>query len=153
MKRQKYPTQRILLRSQQQKDFACIKINNAPEDAESPLEVLIREYQPKRTLDQNALMWAGPLSDIQEQVYLNGQTFSAEVWHEHFKREFLPEQFDEELCKPGYQKWMFLPNGDRILDKDNASTTKLTKKGFSQYLERIYAFGAQHGVMFGERGL
>jgi len=150
VKREKYPSQRILLRSARQKEFACIKIQNAPEDDERPLEVLIREQNPKRTLDQNALMWAGPLTDIQNQIYLEGRTFSAEIWHEQFKEWFLPDEFDEELCRPGYEKYIYLPDGSRKLSP-NASTTLLTKKGFSEYLEQIYAYGADNGVMFGER--
>lgn len=149
MKRQRYPSQRILLRGSQQKDYACIKIRNAPEDEEYPLEVLIREYNPKRSLDQNALMWAGPLNDISTQVYLNHQTYTPEAWHEYFKQMFLPEDFDEEQCRPGYQKWLYLPDGNRKLV---GSTTQLTKHGFSLYLEQIYAFGAEQGVMFGEKG-
>lgn len=76
------------------------------------------------------------------------RTYDKEVWHEYFKREFLPEQSDGELTKEGYLKWAFLPNGDRVL---KGSTTDLTVKGFARYLEQVYAFGAQHGVQFGER--
>lgn len=144
--RQRYPTQRILLRGGQQKEFACIKIRNAPLDEDSPLEVLIREYRPTRSLDQNAMMWSGPLSDISHQVYLEGRTYSPEAWHEYFKEQFLPEEFDDEQCRPGYRKWIYLPNGDRRLV---GSSTQLTKKGFSLYLEKIYAFGAEQGVLFG----
>lgn len=147
MKREKYPTRRFLIRHAAQKEYACATINQLPEDEKNPIEVVIRECTRTRKLDQNALMWAGALEDISRQVYLNGRTYSKDVWHEHFKREFLPEQFDGELTKEGYQKWAFLPNGDRVL---KGSTGDLTKKGFSQYLEQIYAFGAEHGVQFGE---
>lgn len=99
-----------------------------------------------RNNNQNALMWAGPLRDISEQVWPDGVQYSAETWHEHFKREFLPEHADTELTKEGYQKWVYLPSGERIL---KASTGDLTTKGFSLYLEQIYAFGSQHGVRFG----
>lgn len=149
MTREKYPTRRFLIRSAVQKEYACAVIHRLPEDKKNPIEVVIREYTPRRNLDQNALMWAGVLEDISQQVCLNDRTYIKDDWHEYFKQEFLPEQFDPELTMEGYQKWRFLPNGDRILDKDNASTTKLTKKGFAQYLEQIYAFGVEHGVQFG----
>lgn len=61
----------------------------------------------------------------------------------------MPELTDdlEELVKnhATYQKWDYLPNGDRIL---KASTTDLTTKGFSEYIEQIYAFASIEGVMF-----
>ena len=63
------------------------------------------------------------------------------------KQKFLPEEASDETVD-GYVKWDFLPNGNRYL---KGSTTQLTKKGFAAYLEKIYAFGAQHGVQFGVR--
>ena len=143
--RQKFPTRLIVLRDEQQRMNAIQCIKNLPMDAEKPLEVRVSERKMSRRDEQNALMWAGPLKDISQQVYLNGRTYSPEVWHEHFKREFLPEEFDEELCKDGYEKWTFLPSGDRVLA---GSTKNLTVKGFSEYLEQIYAFGAEQGVEF-----
>lgn len=147
MKRQKYPSRRFLIRSKFQKELACNAVSNLPEDDEIPIEVVIRERQKKRNLDQNALMWAGPLMDFEKQGYEGGRTYKAEIWHEFFKREFLPEAFDEELTREGYVKWSYLPNGDRTLV---GSTTDLTVKGFSEYLEKIYAFGSQRGIQFHE---
>ena len=115
------------------------------------LEVVFREHKDARSLDQNAAMWAGPLRDIAEQAWVNRQQFSAEAWHEHFKREFLPEDDDpeiDELVKDGYRKWTILPTGDRVL---TGSTTQLTRKGMARYLQQIEVFGAQMGVLFGER--
>lgn len=109
--RQKFPTRLIVLRDERQRANAIQCIKNLPMDAEKPLEVRVSERKMSRRDEQNALMWAGPLKDISQQVYLNGRTYSPEVWHEHFKREFLPEEFDEELCKDGYEKWTFLPSG------------------------------------------
>jgi len=149
MMRQKYPTRRFLIRSEVQKKAVCQAVGHLPEDDEKPIEVVIREQQNRRKTDQNALMWAGALKDISEQVYTDGRTYDSETWHEFFKRKFLPEEFDDELTKEGYEKWAYLPDGDRVL---KGSTTQLTVKGFAWYLEQIYAFGAEYGVMFGERG-
>lgn len=142
---QKYPTRSILLREEAQRQLALAAISNAPIDAEHPVQVLIREEVKARKADQNALMWVGPLADITEQGYLNGRTFSADVWHEHFKREFLPEEFDAETCKEGYRKWDYMPNGERVLV---GSTTQLTVRGFAEYLTQVEAFGASLGVRF-----
>ncbi len=146
-KRGKYPTRRFLIRSAQQKDLACRVISQLPEDWDRPVEVVVREQPRQRNLEQNSLMWVA-LTDISQQVYLGGRTYDADCWHEYCKRAFLPESPEEGMVLESYQKWAFLPNGDRVL---RGSTTDLTKKGFSRYLEQIYAFGAQQGVQFGER--
>ena len=44
----------------------------------------------KRTVPQNRRYWgAGVLKQIAEQAVVDGKQYSAEVWHEHFKRMFL----------------------------------------------------------------
>jgi len=145
--RDKFITRQILLVGDMQRDTAMQVIKNAPLDAIAPLEVLIREQVKVRKLDQNARMWAGPLKDIAEQAWVNNRRFSSEVWHEHFKRQYLPEEYDEELTKEGYIKWDIDPAGNQVLV---GSTTQLTKKGFALYLEQIYADGGNMGVMFTE---
>ena len=148
MKRQKFPTRQIFLRSVQQRGIVMALLPNLPLDEESPLEVVIREPVKARGLDQNSLMWVGPLASIAAQAWVQGRQFSAEVWHEHYKREYLPEEFDPELTKDGYRKWDVTPAGERVLI---GSTTQLTKKGFGQYLEQIEADGAGMGVQFSAR--
>ncbi|SRR6266404_1850100 len=145
MKREKFTTRPILLRAETQRKIAILLINSLPLDADNPIEVVVREMVKARKPDQNSHMWAGPLADIEEQGYVNGRTYSAEVWHEHLKREYLPEEFDPDLCKEGYRKWDYTPAGDRVLI---GSTTKLTIKGFAQYLTQVEAFGASIGVQF-----
>ena len=147
MTRQKYPTRKILLRAPQQVEVAISAIRNAPLDQSKPLELLIREEVKARKPDQNSLMWAGPLKDIAEQGYVDGRTYTAEVWHEHFKREFLPESYDPELCKrEDYRKWDYTPSGERILV---GSTTDLTVRGFALYLTQVEAYAASElGVVF-----
>jgi hypothetical protein len=144
-KRDKFPTRSILLVGSMQKETARLVLENVPVDMANPLEFIIREQVKIRKPDQNSLMWSGPLVDIQNQAYVEGRTYSAEVWHETFKREYLPEEFDPELCKEGYLKWDYTPNGERILI---GSTTQLTIKGFAIYLEQIMAYAGNLGVMF-----
>ncbi|SEJ99831.1 NinB protein [Achromobacter sp. NFACC18-2] len=140
--------QTYLLRGASQLAAVQTKLDNLPLDDENPLEVVIRERAKPRRMSQNALMWAGPLNDIAEQAWVNGKRFTAEAWHEHFKREFLPEQFDPDLCLEGYVKWQITPRGDRVLV---GSTTGLTVKGMAQYLTQIEAAGAELGVEFRTR--
>lgn len=140
-----YEPRTIVLRGEEQRQRALAAIQHLPLDPELPLQLVISEYKPPRRPDQNALMWAGPLKDIAEQAWLDGRKFSAEAWHELLKQELLPEDFDPDLCREGYQKWTITPRGDRML---TGTTTKLTVKGMAQYIEQLHAFGASLGVQF-----
>jgi hypothetical protein len=137
-----------------QRDTAIAMLNNLPLGQE--IEIVARKAVKARTQDQNALMWSsGCLQCIAEQYFVDGKLFSADAWHEHFKREYLPDEATEPyifeyVTKPDtYRKWDILPNGERVLA---GSTTDLTKYGMTVYMEKIYAFGAKNGVMFGVRG-
>ncbi|CUJ70041.1 MULTISPECIES: recombination protein NinB [Achromobacter] len=138
----------FLLIGASQQAAAQTFLANLPLDADEPLEVVVRERVKPRKMSQNALMWVGPLADIAEQAWLLGQRFPAESWHEQFKRDFLPEEFDSELCLEGYRKWEYTPRGDRVLV---GSTTMLTVKGMAQYLTQVEAAGAELGVEFRTR--
>lgn len=145
MNRPKYQTKHIMLVGSMQKETAKLMIDNAPMDAAYPIEVVIREQVKTRGLDANAAMWAGALKDISEQAWYKGKQYSAEVWHDLYKRLFLVEQYTEGITKEGYEKWTINPHGDRILI---GSTTQLTVRGFSEYLEQVHADGASMGVKF-----
>lgn len=145
MKREKYPPRKIRLCSEVQRQTALRIIESAPLDEATPLEFLLREEVKARKPDQNSAMWAGPLKDIQDQAWLNGRQYSAEVWHEYFKAEFLPEEYDPELCKEGYEKWQIGVKGERLLI---GSTKSLTVKGFHEHMEKVHAFGADLEVKF-----
>lgn len=148
MTRAKFVQRKILLRTQEQVKRAVAALRNAPLDELKPLEFLLREEVKTRKLDQNALLWVGPLKDISEQVWVGQRQYSEEIWHQHLKELFLPEEYDAELCRrEDYRKWDFGPDGSRILV---GSTTDLTIKGFAQHLDQVHAFGGQHGVEFHE---
>lgn len=142
-----FTLRRVMLREPEQVERAIAVLRNAPLDPLRPLEFLVREEVKARKPDQNALMFAGPIRDIAEQAWLDGKQFSAEVWHEYMKRQFLPDQFDAELCLEGYVKWESDPAGDLVMI---GSTKMLTVRGFSLHLEQVFAFGASLGVEFHE---
>jgi hypothetical protein len=148
MTRSRFNTRSILLRGESQREIALAALWHCPLDNEKPLEFVLREEQKARKLDQNAAMWAGPLRDIAEQAWANDRQFIAEVWHEYYKRKYLPEDDDPDLdtlaCE-GYRKWDIDPDGNRVLV---GSTTQLLIKGMAQYLIQIEAHGAGLGVMF-----
>jgi hypothetical protein len=146
--RDKFLTRTIPLSGAQSVSAALALIPNLPIDPVRPIEIVIREKPKVRGMDANARMWVGPLKDISEQAWIAGRRYSAETLHEHFKREYLPEDDDPELAelaKEGYRKWDYTPAGERVLV---GSTTQLLKKGFALYLTQVEAFGASLGVRF-----
>jgi hypothetical protein len=86
----------------------------------------------KRSNPQNRRYWGqGVLAQIAAQAVVNGKQYSAETWHEQFKRMFIG--VDE------------LPNGQVI----GKSSTKLTKAEFSDFCQQVEAWAATElGVVF-----
>ena len=86
----------------------------------------------KRTPRQNRRYWGrGVLAQIAEQAAVGGKLYSAETWHEQFKRQFIGV--------------VELPNGEVI----GASSSKLTTAEFCLFCDKVEAFAAtQLGVTF-----
>jgi len=104
------------------------------------MDVEILPFKKTRSLGQNSLMWGRMMSDFSTQGIIEGRQYSIPAWHEHLKRNFLPDHYEEGITKKNYIKWLELPLGQLEL---KGSTTQLTTTGFSQYLERCYAYGAE----------
>lgn len=141
-----YQQQKVILIDEARRKLAIAKLENAP----LGVECIVRAPVKVRQASQNSLYWAGPLTDIAEQAWVRGRQYSAEVWHEFAKREFLPEDNDPDLARQvrnpeQWHKWDMTPNGERVLV---GSTTDLTVHGFGVYLEQVYAYGASCGVLF-----
>ena len=85
-----------------------------------------------RTKAQNRRYWGrGVLSQIAEQAVINGKQYSAEVWHEQFKRQFI-----------GVEE---LPDGSVI----GQSSAKLNTAQFSEFCAQVEAYAATSlGVTF-----
>ena len=112
---------------------------------EPVMTVEIKPFQKLRTSDQNRLMWKSLMGDIASQAMIEGRLFSQQVWHEWLKEKFLPEQAEEGVTTADYVKWLEMPDGSL---KMVGSTTKLTTRGMSDYLEQCYAYGCELGVRF-----
>ena len=93
------------------------------------LQCVVSEYKASRSAESNAYMWVGLLKPISEQAWVGGRTYSDEVWHEQFKREYLPE-----TNARGMDKWEYLPNGDRSLVM---GTQHLNKDEMTLYLNQV----------------
>lgn len=99
-------------------------------DAGKPLAITVAEHRAKRSGEQNKRLWA-LLNEIAEQAMLDGKQYSAEAWHEHFKRTLI-----------GVEE---LPGGGSV----GISTTKLNVEEFGAYMTRIEAYAAQNfGIEF-----
>ncbi len=114
------------------------------------IQIVIGPKKAIRTPDQSSLMWAGPLNDIAEQAWVNGRQYSAETWHEFFKRRFLPEgtedDYERRITKKWNGKYAIGPDGERDLI---GSTTQLSTYGMGIYITEIEAYGASElGVRF-----
>ena len=86
----------------------------------------------KRTKAQNMRYWGdGVLKQIAEQATVNGRLYSAETWHEQFKRMFIGV--------------IELPNGQFI----GMSSAKLSTVEFCEFCDKVEAWAASElGVTF-----
>lgn len=95
----------------------------------APNGYIVEIHQPSRTLDQNALYWT-TLREVAEQVSIDGNKFTPQVWHIYFKQRFLPGRIIE------------LPNG-QIMEAE-PTTRELTKEQFSEYVTEVIQFLENH---------
>lgn len=94
------------------------------------------EVKPqKRTLEQNARMWA-MLTELSRQVVWHGQQLSAENW-----KDVLTAALKRQQVVPG------VDGGFVVL---GTSTRRMTKGEMAELIELITAFGVEHGVVFGD---
>ena len=98
-----------------------------------PVELSLRPAKSKRSIEQNRRYWE-LLAQMAAAIVIDGRHFSAEVWHEHLKREFIGR---EELI---------LPSGE--IEQRGISTTTLNVSDFGDYMAKIEAWCAtEHGVI------
>lgn len=98
--------------------------------------VLLSLGRPRRTLDQNAKMWP-MLTDIARQVEWHGLKLSPEDW-----KDILTASLRKQRAVPG------IDGGFVVL---GMSTSKMGKELFSDLIELMYAFGAEHDVVWSEK--
>jgi hypothetical protein len=98
--------------------------------------VLVTLGREKRTLGQNAKMWA-ILEDVSKQVIWYGEKLSSEDW----KNIFTAALFNQKTV-PGIEGGFVLLG---------TSTSKMKKRPFSELIELIHAFGADKNVKWSEK--
>lgn len=103
---------------------------------DAPVGSVVEIRAPRRSIDQNALMWSY-LSQISAQVVWYGQKLSAEDW-----KDVLTASLRRTRVVPGIDAGTFVPLGMR--------TSQMTRAELSDLLELICAFAAERGVKFRE---
>jgi len=99
-----------------------------------PAGTRIEFKSPRRSLEQNALMWQR-LGEIAHQVEWYGLKLSAEDW-----KDVLSASLRKARVVPGIDAGSFVPLGMR--------TSDMSKQEMTDLLELIGAFGAEKGVVF-----
>lgn len=106
---------------------------------------LVAEFRlldDERSVRQNRFYWGVVLKDISEQANLNGQRYSADAWHELFKRQFLQRRVRKVAVAGRLRK---------VVSVSLGSTTDLSVRGMNLYLEKVQAFAATDlGVAFSD---
>jgi hypothetical protein len=100
----------------------------------APSGMRIEFKEVKRSLGQNDLLWAR-LTDVAAQVEWYGQKLSPDDWKDMFTASLRKAR-----VSPGIDPGSFVVLG--------LHTSDLSKQEFSDLLELIAAFGAEHGVQF-----
>ena len=122
----------IILQGQSRRDQAKRIIDSVPAG------FVVNVKAPTRSSDQNAKLWA-MLSDI-SRAKPQGRELPPEIWKSlfmaqcGFKPRFEPSLDGQGVVPVGYK------------------SSRLSKAEFSELIESIAAFGAEHGVSFGDEG-
>ena len=94
-----------------------------------PLMVTVDEYQAKRSSEQNRLLWA-LLTEIAEQVEIEGKRFAKEAWYAHYLDLYAPKQEGPSGLVP-------------------MGSSQMTKEQFANFVTRIECHAVQElGVEF-----
>ena len=97
--------------------------------------VIVTLGREKRTLDQNAKLWA-MLRDISDQVEWYGEKLKDHEW-----KDVLTASLKKQKAVPG------IDGGFVVL---GAHTSGMSKEELSELIELMYAFGADKGVEWSE---
>lgn len=108
--------------------------------AGSPVALYCEQAEDDRSLKQNAFYWGPTLRAISEQARIEGALYTAEAWHELFKRQFLGYRIRKVVVAGSKRKKVI---------RQLRSTRDLSVKKFSEYLEKVMAFATtEMGVVF-----
>lgn len=122
----------LVLAGQRERQRAHAWIDKAPVNSRVEFKA------PKRTLDQNSALWAA-LTEIAAALDWHGVRLSASDW----KLLFMDALKQEMRLVPNI-------NGNGFVNLGRSSSD-LSREEMSDLLDLIHAFGAAHGVLFGDQ--
>lgn len=103
----------------------------------APEGYVVEIKEKTRTLEQNSKMWP-MLEDISKQVEWYKHWLTKDEWKDFFSAIILKQK-----VVPNMEGTGFIAVGGR--------TSKMDKRMFSEMIELMYAFGAEHGVVWSEK--
>ena len=101
----------------------------------APVGTRVEFKKPRRTLPQNARLWA-MLTDVARQIKWHDERYTPEEW----KLMFMDALNREIRFAPAL-------NGRGVVNL-GTSSSDLSVEEMSDMIELIFAFGAEHGVVF-----
>lgn len=122
--------QRFILSHDTARQRALSAVANAPDG------MVVEIKPPTRSLEQNALLWP-LLTELAQQIEWYGQKLTPAEW--------------KDIMTAGLKKQRAVPGIDGGFVVIGAHTSKMSKAEFSDLVELIYSFGAEHGVRWTER--
>jgi hypothetical protein len=99
----------------------------------APDGYVVRIEPATRSLDQNSLLWP-LLTELSNQVDWYGNKLTPDEW--------------KDVMTAGLKRNRIVPGIDGGFVVLGMSTSKMDKRTFSELIDLIHAFGAQHGVVF-----
>jgi hypothetical protein len=120
----------ITLQSVSDREKAAAWIKN------SPTGTSVEFRAPRRSVDQNSLLWS-LLGQVSQQVQWYGQKLSSEDW-----KDVCSASLRRYNVVPGIDAGTFVPLGMR--------TSQMSKEDMTALIELIVAFGTERGVVFRE---
>lgn len=102
-------------------------------DEKHPFEIDVHPFKQKRSLGQDRYYWQ-MLTEVAEQLWVDGKQFSKEAIHEFAKGEFIG--------------WVEIPLPNGRVHREPISTTTLDVAGFAKYVTQVEHWAASNGVFF-----
>lgn len=130
-----------MVRTEQQIEWALSWVEDMLRKTVKAGPVLIGLGRTRRSLDQNAKLWP-MLQDVAKQCQLVINGVQTKATKEEWKTMFTAMLSGEQRVACG------LNGGVVFLGR---STSRMNKAQFSELIELIYAYGAEHGVQWSEK--
>lgn len=99
---------------------------------ESGLQVEVKEYEPQRSLSQNALFWLWMAHLVDKQV-AGDITITKEDWHDYFVHRFL-----------GWKETRYI--GNTMINPTLKHTSDLLRKPMTEFMYKIEVFCAERNI-------